>query len=157
MLSIKNILVATDFSAMSEHAFRFAAAMARDYGARLTVVHVIRPPLVTAVYAETGVFVEEADYTAPREALQALTVPGVTVEHRLLEGEPGPTIVQVARDGHCDLIVMGTHGRTGLMRILMGSVAEEVLRDAPCPVMTVKAGVPIGEPIKEVAREPVSV
>jgi nucleotide-binding universal stress UspA family protein len=60
-----------------------------------------------------------------------------------MEGEPSATIVQVARETSADLIVMGTHGRTGLARVLMGSVAEDVLRTAPCPVMTVKATVPV--------------
>jgi nucleotide-binding universal stress UspA family protein len=141
MLPIKTILVATDFSPMSEHAFRFAGALARDYKSRLIVVHVIHPP--AAVYAETAVFVEEPDFAAARESLDALRVPGVEAEYRLMEGEPAPTIVQVACETHADLIVLGTHGRGGLMRVLMGSVAEDVLRTAPCPVMTLKADVPV--------------
>jgi nucleotide-binding universal stress UspA family protein len=154
MLPIKTILVATDFSPMSEHAFRFAGALARDYGARLLVVHVVRPLL--AVYSETGVFVDEPEDGAAREAIDALTVPGVAVEKRLLEGDPGPTIVQAARDEGANLIVMGTHGRSGILRVLLGSVAEEVLRTAPCPVMTVKATVPLPVEVEEPVREPVA-
>jgi len=151
MLPIKTILAATDFSPMSEHAFRFAGALARDYGARLIAVHVARPP--GAVYADSAVFLEEPDHTAASEALHALEVPGVDVEYRLMEGEPGSALVQAARDTNCDLIVMGTHGRGGILRVLLGSVAEDVLRNAPCPVMTVKATVAV--PVLDETREPV--
>jgi len=154
MLPIKTILAATDFSPMSEHAFRFAGALARDYGARLIALHVIHPPV--AVYAETAVFMEEPDFSAARETLNALRIPGVDVEYRLMEGEPAATIVQVAEETHANLIVMGTHGRGGIVRVLMGSVAEDVLRSAPCPVMTVKSTVPlpagVEEPVREVAH-----
>ncbi len=151
MLPIKRILVATDFSPMSEHAFRFAGALARDYGARLIAVHVMQTPM--AVYAETAVFLEEPDQNAAREALEALNVPGVEIERRLMEGEPVAGIVQTARETAADLIVMGTHGRGGLMRVLLGSVAEGVLREAPCPVMTIKATVPVptDAPVHEAA------
>jgi nucleotide-binding universal stress UspA family protein len=64
------------------------------------------------------------------------------VQHLLAEGDPATAILRAARDNHCDLIVMGTHGRTGLRRLLMGSVAEQVVRKAPCLVLTVKAGGP---------------
>jgi|SRR6516164_6028758 nucleotide-binding universal stress UspA family protein len=151
MLPIKTILVATDFSPMSEHAFGFAGALARDYGARLVVVHVVRPP--AAVYAETAVFVTEPDFSAAREALAKLRTPGVDVDHRLLEGEPGSSIVELAREIKCDLIVMGTHGRGGIVRVLLGSVAEEVLRKAPCPVLTVKATVAVPAAATEPAHE----
>jgi nucleotide-binding universal stress UspA family protein len=141
MLPIKTILVATDFSEMSEHAFRFAGALARDYHARLIAVHVVQPPV--AVYAETAVFLEEPDQSAAREALRTMSFPGVDIEYRLMEGEPVSTIVQVARETSSDLIVLGTHGRSGIMRVLLGSVAEGVLREAPCPVMTIKSTVPV--------------
>jgi nucleotide-binding universal stress UspA family protein len=64
------------------------------------------------------------------------------MEYQLAEGEPGASIVKVAEDRHCDLIVLGTHGRTGFRRVLMGSVAEQVMRTAPCPVLVVKGPVP---------------
>jgi hypothetical protein len=64
--------------------------------------------------------------------------PTVHVEHRLADGNPSEEILRQARDTGCDLIVMGTHGRRGLGRLLLGSVAEEVMRKAPCPVLTVK-------------------
>jgi nucleotide-binding universal stress UspA family protein len=70
--------------------------------------------------------------------------PKVRVRYLLVEGNPAAEILSAAREGNCDLIVMGTHGRTGLNRLLMGSVAEEVVRKAPCPVLTVRADVPAG-------------
>ena len=153
MLPIKTILAATDFSAMSMHALRFAGALARDYGARLIAVHVHYP--LAAIYADAVVLDEEADQRAARAALNELCVPGVRVEPCLAEGEPASMIVQVARETGADLIVMGTHGRGGLMRVLLGSVAEDVLRHAPCPVLTVKATVPLpvpaGAPLDEAA------
>jgi nucleotide-binding universal stress UspA family protein len=150
MLPIKSILVATDFSPMSEHAFAFAGALARDYGAKLIALHVIQP--IVAVFGEAAAFVEEPDYGSAHEMLGALRVPGVDVEYRLMEGEPSSTIVQVARETGCDLLVLGTHGRGLLLRMLMGSVAEDVLRRAPCAVMTIKATVPIPVPTEETAR-----
>src|SRR5262249_53361175 len=63
--------------------------------------------------------------------------PGVEIEHRLEDGEPVEQIIRAAAQGQCDLIVMGTHGRTGFRRVLLGSVAEQVLRRAACPVLTV--------------------
>ena len=136
MLPIKTILVATDFSPMSDHAVRFAGALARDYEAQLVAVHVIQTPV--AVYAETAVFVEGPDRSAARETLAALRVPGVEVEYRLMEGEPISTIVQVARETGADLLVMGTHGRGGLLRMLLGSVADRLVHICKRPVMVVR-------------------
>ena len=81
----------------------------------------------------------------PREKLEELlrlaqaSAPGLQANYRVEKGDAAPRIVGVAEETRCDLIVMGTHGRTGLGRVLMGSVAEQVLRTAPCPVVTVKA------------------
>jgi nucleotide-binding universal stress UspA family protein len=148
MLAIKKILVATDFSPMSEHAFRFAAALARDYGAGLIAVHVVQPAVV--VYTEAPIFLEP-DYPAAHTAMNRLQAAGITVDRRVLEGEPGPSIVQAACETGCDLIVMGTHGRGGILRMMLGSVAEYVLRNAPCPVMTVKATAAVPSPTEETA------
>ena len=143
MLPIKTILHPTDFSDLAGHAFQMACALARDYGARLIVCHVYQPPPV--VYGEFGVAPpppEEAPESL-RERLANIhpADEGVDVQHYLLEGDPAEEIFELARDSMCDLIVMGTHGRTGLGRLLMGSVAERVMRRAPCPVLTIKAPV----------------
>src|SRR5262245_20142144 len=133
MLPIHTILHPTDFSTYSEHALRFACALARDYGARLVVLHAAVPP--TVVYGE-GI-VPGDPVTAEREArdeLNRLAVPaGVRAERRFEEGDAAPTILRAAKELPADLIVLGTHGRTGLARLLMGSVAELVVRRAGCP------------------------
>jgi nucleotide-binding universal stress UspA family protein len=139
MLAIKQILHPTDFSERSELAFRLACSLARDYGARLLLLHVAEAP--TAVYGE-GIILPppEESWSAAREKLYQLRPKhaGVMVEHMLVEGIAAVEILRVARESKVDAIVMGTHGRTGFSRALMGSVSEQVLRTAPCPVVTVR-------------------
>jgi nucleotide-binding universal stress UspA family protein len=141
MLPIKTILHPTDFSDQSAHAFRVACALARDYGARVVVAHAFT--LQMYGNPEMGpLVVEPVEVEAElRQALQAMRPPdpAVVVEHRLCRGDAATEIVALAEDLKADLIVMGTHGRTGLRRLALGSVAEAVLRRAPCPVLTVKA------------------
>jgi len=138
-MNIKKILFATDFSTTSEAALKYATALARDSGAMLLIVHAEEPmpPLVAGeVYMLMSTF--------PNPELQILldkVVPSddsVRCEHRLLTGMPADEIVRFAEEENVDLIVMGTHGRTGLRRLLLGSTAEAVLRRAPCPVLTFK-------------------
>jgi nucleotide-binding universal stress UspA family protein len=139
MLPVATILHPTDFSDHSGFAFRLACALARDYEARLVLLHVTLPPIIIygdgAVATEPWVVLAEA-----REKLQKLEVHAhhVRVESLVMEGDPVEMILRAARETHSDLIVMGTHGRTALARLLLGSVAESVLRQAPCPVLTVK-------------------
>jgi nucleotide-binding universal stress UspA family protein len=143
MLPIRTILHPTDFSERAGYALQLAAALARDYGARLVVLHVVTPP--TVVYGEAVVPVSPEELRAPaREQLDRLRLPrpDVRAERRLEEGEAVEEILRVARDIGADLIVLGTHGRTGLGRLLMGSTAETVVRKASCPVLTVKAPFP---------------
>jgi nucleotide-binding universal stress UspA family protein len=150
MLPFKTILFATDFSPASSVAFNVASALARDYKARVIALHVVEPVRVG--------FSEYASYVGPEEdrgdamaKLQAIKSPSpmVTIEYRLLEGDPATVIAETAAEIDADLIVMGTHGRTGFSRFIMGSVAEEVLRKATCPVLTVRdvATVKIEEPV----------
>jgi nucleotide-binding universal stress UspA family protein len=139
MLNIKTILFATDFTERAEYAFQLACALARDYGARLLITHAHIPAPIP--YGDFGALPE------PIELQQSLkgklerirpTDPGIVYEHVFLIGGPAPEIVRLASERHVDLIVMGTHGRRGLGRVLMGSVAEQVVRKANCPVVTVK-------------------
>jgi nucleotide-binding universal stress UspA family protein len=143
MLRIQTILHPTDFSRQSEFAFQLACSIASDYGARLIVVHVAEAPSVAAA---EGVLMYPTDYDLEpiRTQLKQLRPQNsnVQVEHRLIEGTAAADILEVANATRCDLIVMGTHGRTGLGRLLMGSVAEQVVRKAACPVLTVKT--PVG-------------
>jgi len=144
MLPFKTILFATDFSPASNVAFEVAAALARDYQARVIALHVIEP-------VQMG-FSEYTAYVGPNEdkgeamaKLQAIKAPSprVTLEYRLLEGDPATVIAETAQETGADLIVMGTQGRTGLTRLVMGSVAEDVLRHAPCPVLTIRGTVAV--------------
>ena len=140
MLPLRTILVPTDFSEHSELAFRLACSLARDTGARILALHVLVPP--TIVYGEQAYAPLPEEYPKQwEEKLQALQspTPNVTVEHLMVEGEPVNVILKTGRDSNCDLIVLGTHGRSGLEHLLMGSVAEKVVREAPCPVLSVKA------------------
>jgi nucleotide-binding universal stress UspA family protein len=158
MLSIRTILHPTDFSERSEHAFQAACSLARDHGARLVVLYVQHPDIVG--FAEYTAFVRDPIQTPAdvREALSARHVidPGLGVEYRVAEGDPAAAIVRAARRLNAGLIVMGTHGRTGLDRLLMGSVAEAVSRRAPCPVLTLKAPFAVGA-AKAAAKEPAAV
>jgi nucleotide-binding universal stress UspA family protein len=143
MLAIKTILHPTDFSEHSDYAFRFACSLARDHGARLMVLHVLERPLLTY----TGVMTAPPPPPPSAEQRQGVQEqlhrikppdPAIAVEHLLEEGDPATAILQVAQERRCELIAMGTHGRTGLGRLLMGSVAEQIVRKAPCPVLTVR-------------------
>lgn len=140
LIPIHTILHPTDFSLPSSYAFALARALARDYQARLVILHVIAPP--TAIYAEPEVLPQLEDRKPELEQkldqMKATTDPSVRVEHLLKEGDPAAEILEAAQEVKADIIVMGTHGRTGLARLLMGSVAEHVLRKASCPVMTVR-------------------
>ncbi len=141
MLAIGTILHPTDFSKSAEQAFQFACALARDYNARLIVLHVARRPIVAPVMGvvppEPVVYEEEL--TARLHQLQ-LDHPTLKLETRLLlVSDPAAEILRISQESGADLIVMGTHGRTGLGHLLLGSIAEKVLRQAPCPVVTVRA------------------
>jgi nucleotide-binding universal stress UspA family protein len=146
MLSIKTVLHPTDLSEQSKHAFRLACDIAEDYRARLIVLHVWPPPPVAVPGELLAVHQPTAEYCSPeiKRALYRLRPadPSVLVEHRLEEGDPATVILQSAESSKADLIVVGTHGRTGLNRILMGSVAEEIVRHATCPVISVKTPLP---------------
>jgi nucleotide-binding universal stress UspA family protein len=140
MLPIATILHPTDFSAPSELAFRLACALARDYGARLVLLNVSPPPMV--VYG--GGPVPPDPWPSLEEAKAKLRelenhAGHVRVESQVMEGDPVDMILRAAEETHSDIIVMGTHGRTALARLLLSSVAEMVLRKAPCPVLTAKS------------------
>jgi nucleotide-binding universal stress UspA family protein len=147
MTRIKRILHPTDFSEQSRHAFRLAGALAGDYGAKLLLVYVKPLPVVAPTEVVT-LPPEPQDYhDTLRDQLDALKPedPRVAVERYLLIGDEAAEIIDLAKEEGCDLIVMGTHGRTGLGRLLLGSVAEQVVRKAPCPVLTVKHPIPEAE------------
>jgi nucleotide-binding universal stress UspA family protein len=120
----------------------------------MVILHVELPPVV--VYGN-GVVIprSDGDLEQTRAKLLQIKPPDdfIRVEHQLAEGDPATEILKVAEEKHCDLIVMGTHGWTGLNRLLMGSVAEKVVRKAPCPVLTIKTPFPIEETVTGPAVE----
>src|SRR5437868_2230159 len=137
MFSPQTILVPTDFSPQAAAAFEFAVALAKPNRARLLLLHIDPLPLFHGEVIDR----RQPEYQQRlRDAITALkpSDPAVEVERLLAEGVPADEIIAFAKERNCDLIVMGTHGRTGLERVLMGSVAERVVRTAPCPVLTVK-------------------
>jgi nucleotide-binding universal stress UspA family protein len=147
MLPIGTILHPTDFSEQSGYAFQIACALARDHGAGLLVLHIAPVPFLVPPYSEAAALpVDLSPYAdGPRKKLDQLasSAAGVRVECRLLLGaDPVTEIVRAARVDGCGLVVMGTHGRSGLPRALVGSVAEGVVRRAPCPVLTVRTPFP---------------
>jgi nucleotide-binding universal stress UspA family protein len=129
-MQIRQVLLATDFSAAADAAAEVAREMAVALRARLHVVHVV-PPLT------------DPAYQAERLAREAHA--GVPCETALLQGRPGAALLRYAREHAIDLIVVGSHGRTGISHLLLGSVAEEVVRLAPCLVLTVPATLAVPE------------
>ncbi len=143
MLPIQIVLHPTDFSEHSDYAFRLACSLARDHGAHLIVLHVLEQPVLSYAGVMTAPPPPPLAAELRESVLEQLNAikppdPAIGVEHVLEEGDPATAILQVAQERQCGLIVMGSHGRTGLGRLLMGSVAEQVVRKAFCPVLTVK-------------------
>ena len=140
------ILVPTDFSAPSDAALEYARAVAMRFGASLQLLHVVEDPYRAAYPSE--VYVPEveglrddllADGVARlRDCLQSSDIRALGATTAAVIGTPSGSIVEYAKTHHIDLIVMGTHGRGGVSHLLMGSVAERVVRTAPCPVLTVR-------------------
>lgn len=139
-MQLEKIMVPIDFSPSDEPAMRYATSLARDSGATLLIAHVEEPPMAYGAgeFYVGAADVETTDAIAARLEAMVPSDAAVPYTHRLLTGEPAHQIVTLASEEHVDLIVMGTHGRTGLMRLLMGSVAESVVRLAPCPVFTLR-------------------
>jgi nucleotide-binding universal stress UspA family protein len=139
---IKHIVVAHDFSDTAVYAFGYALGIAAKFGARVTVVHVYD----VATFGYPDAFVASFDWASEVEriALESLgqivesaRPSGVDVRTELRRGPAWSEIAAFATESGADLVVMGTHGRRGVARTLLGSVAEKVVRVAPCPVLTV--------------------
>jgi len=138
-MNTRKILYPTDFSTTGKTALEMATSLARDSGATLVIMHVEEPPMAYGG-GEFYYGLEEPNREELRRMLAevAPTDPNVPCERRLMIGTPATAIVELAQRENADMIFMATHGRTGLGRVLMGSVAEEVVRKAHCPVLTVK-------------------
>jgi nucleotide-binding universal stress UspA family protein len=145
-MNVKRILFPTDFSHTGDAALAFATSLAKESDGRLIVVHVQEAPM-----AYGG---GEMYYGIPEPSTDELvnmlhdvkpTDASVPVEYRLVTGDPADAVVRLAEDDNVDLIVLGSHGRTGLTRLLMGSVAEAIVRKAHCPVLVYK------QPVRKLA------
>ncbi len=140
---VSTVLVPVDFSNCARVTLQNAAELAVAYGASLTVLHVIEEAVLPHVYGIEPLTLSSADLeektTAALQELVEDTVGSrVPFEIVVAIGHPAPTIVDAAREHAADMVVISTHGRTGVPRLVMGSVAEKVVRMAPCPVFTVK-------------------
>lgn len=155
------ILVPTDFSEPSDAALEYARTLATKFGSTLHLLHVVEAPFVTGplgtevFIAETPAVQAELFEDSERQLAARITAHdrarfNATTE--VVAGTSARTIIDVANERGIDLIVMGTHGRSGMAHLLMGSVAEKIVRNAPCPVLTVRqvpktVQVPLGEQV----------
>ena len=144
MPSINRILCATDFSDASKHAYAYAIDLAARLQSELLLIHAYQIPTYTLPDGMVEVPVEVESNIKKRlseqlaEFLGSVDSQGVRVESRLLDGVPYVEIIHAARELKADLIVVGTHGRTGLAHLLLGSVAERVVRTSDVPVLTIR-------------------
>jgi nucleotide-binding universal stress UspA family protein len=150
MLTFRRILVPVDFSPCSKAALQYAAQLAERFDAAVEVLHVWEPPMYLGlgpgevflqVTTDQGQPLSEVVRTRARQELDQFIAEiqsrsSANVSGRLEVGNTSDTILEIAKANQCDLIVMGTHGRRGFSRVLMGSIAERVVRHAPCPVIT---------------------
>jgi nucleotide-binding universal stress UspA family protein len=155
MIDIRRILCPIDYSEFSRRALDHAIAIARWYGSTITVLHVSEVLPVMA-YAPAGplvppVLLTPEDRTVMLAAMKRFAAeeaaPGVPMNFVIAEGRPSTEILEMAKTMACDLIVVGTHGYAGFDRLVLGSVAEKVLRKAACPVLTVPRQAPDAVPV----------
>ncbi len=144
MIELKSILVPTDFSECSEAAVKYGFALAKAFGATLHLLNVVQDPY-TLPWAADGFAAPIGDMLTDWEAQSkrrlAESVPAVAADRTVVQtrvGSPYSEIIRYAAQQHIELIVLGTHGRGPLGHMLLGSVAERVVRTAPCPVLTVR-------------------
>jgi nucleotide-binding universal stress UspA family protein len=142
-VSVRNVLLATDFSPTSEAALPYAAAICRRFGGTLHTAHVLSDASLLMMtggvdYVSMGTIYEDAQAEA-REKLEHISdrVEGIPHRNYVRHGQVWKNLAGIIADNEIDLVVVGTHGRTGLGKLLLGSVAEDILRHAPCPVLTV--------------------
>jgi nucleotide-binding universal stress UspA family protein len=142
--AFKNILVPTDFSPTSRRALEYAGLLAKQFDGSIRLLHVVDDPVSAAAWTEgyalsVGALRDRMVADAELELSRlAWSIADLGITSQVLLGPPALTIVESAAETHADLIVMGTHGRSGISHLLLGSVAERVIRLAPCPVLTVR-------------------
>lgn len=143
MITIKSILCPVDFSDASKNAYRYAFEFAKSMGSKMILLNVIEPRPIAADMSLNYIPLEEDLAAAAREDFAPLVsdaqAKGIDVSADVMIGMPAETILQQIADLDVSLLIMGSHGKTGLSRLLMGSVAEAVVRKAQIPVLIVKA------------------
>jgi universal stress protein A len=144
-MKLQRILCPIDFSDCSQAVNEYASVLAQATGAELIYLHICQPQIPYDSFAFVNV---NATGEEDREQLLEFkpTVSGVDAHHIVEFGAPADRIVEYARESDADLIVMGTHGRTGVSRALMGSIAEAVVRRATCPVLALKNNSKVPQP-----------
>ena len=156
---VQHVLVPIDFSATADRALAYAIALGQQFHARLTLLHVLDLTPVTMDEMTAGVAATylEAQETEAQRLLQAslerVQRAGLQGESLLVQGTPTQTIIDTAAEQGVDLIIMGTHGRTGLAHMFLGSVAEHVVRQGPCPVLVVRRVPDTAAPAEEALPE----
>jgi nucleotide-binding universal stress UspA family protein len=144
---LNNILFATDFSEASMKAFPYAAALGKKFGATGFACHVITPTSLVAVAPQAAPYLYEAERNATEQELDEIVhspmLEGLQAKPLLSSGLLGDCLIEEIKNNNVDLIVAGTHGRTGWRRLLLGSAAEEICRSATCPVLTVGPELPL--------------
>jgi nucleotide-binding universal stress UspA family protein len=146
MKSFRRVLFATDFSEASRQAFEQAIELSKENGAQLLIAHAYRPPnllptdlyLVPAVYDELDTKVRENAQKKLETLAGEARRGGVPARWLVLSGAPYEAIAEAAKENAADLVIVGTHARTGAARFFLGSVASRVIAIAPCPVLTVR-------------------
>ena len=140
---IKEILVPVDFTPTSDHALEYAVDFAKKVGARITLVHSYEIPVygfpdgALVATAEIASRILEGAQAGLQATIEKYKDSGVEMRSVLRDGPPPDEIATVAKEFEADLVILGTHGRTGLRRAIMGSVAEEVIRACECPVLAI--------------------
>lgn len=141
-VAVKNVLYATDFSATSQAAIPYAAGICRKFGSTLHIAHVLSDATLLMSggvdYVAIGALYEDAS-TVAKEKIDKIRgqLSGISMRSYVRHGRVWENLSDIVDENEIDLIVVGTHGRTGLGKIVLGSVAEDILRHAPCPVLTV--------------------
>ncbi|MFO7822063.1 MAG: universal stress protein [Lentisphaeria bacterium] len=144
-IKIKKILCPVDFSAYSKHAVEYAIAFAKQYDAEIKLIHAVESPSTAFGYADLEIpepeLVDEFREQAEKQLIElteALQERQTRVSQLLVFGKPFTEIIEEAANWPADMIILGTHGRSGLEHLLIGSVAEKIVRKANCPVLTVR-------------------
>jgi universal stress protein A len=146
MVTLRRVLVPHDLEDTSDLALAYARDLARTFGAELLLLHIVDNQFLRAVVADPRVIaggISRQLESRLTDDDRRLSRARVALEESL---HPADAILEFARNAEVDLIVMGTHGRSAMQRVLMGSVAERVVRAAPCPVLTVRGSARVGPP-----------